>query len=71
MNYHVAINPGDGESVTVDIVTLIGRPKNRFKGFMRYLSVRLGTHDYHTRLNVIRALGFDDLVKAARRARRS
>jgi hypothetical protein len=55
------------ESQTLDIVTLTGPPRRRFKGFMRYLSVRAGTQDYHTRLSAIRALGFTDLLKGARR----
>jgi hypothetical protein len=73
MRYHVPINDvtvdeegNMSESQTVDIVTCTGKPKRRFKTFMRYLSVRADTQDYHTRLGIIRALGFTDLLKGAK-----
>lgn len=68
MKYYVPINTAeereDGRpgTITMDCVIVAGPPKRRFKAFMRYLAVRLGTHDYHTRINVIRELGFTDLL---------
>lgn len=63
--YLVPLNEKEGEdgSVTADRVHLTGTKKKRLKQFRAYLRVRTGELDYHKQNDIIKALGFDELLK--------
>ena len=68
MRYIVPINECDeGGSQTVDVVTIEGTKKTRLKKFRKYLSIRYKITQYEKQLDIIKALGFEDLVKAAKK----
>jgi|5_EtaG_2_1085323.scaffolds.fasta_scaffold01303_8 D-alanyl-D-alanine dipeptidase len=68
MRYLVPINDAqEDETQTVDIVTIEGATKTRLKKFRKYLAIRYKITQYEKQLDVIKALGFEDLVKAAKK----
>ena len=62
--YFIAINEDvEGESQTVDILTLRGSKKQKRKDWRKYLAVRADISDYHECNRIAKALGFDELIK--------
>ena len=52
----------EGDSTTMDILTVSGTKKKKKKQWRKYLAVRCGISDYHTCSRIAKELGFDELV---------
>ena len=64
MRYVIPLNEClEGESQTVDLLTLEGTKKQKIKAWRKYLTVRAGVWDVHACNQIARELGFKELVK--------
>ena len=62
--YYVPLNEVvEGESQTVDVVTLTGTKKQKRAAWRRYLGVRCDVFDYHECDRIAKELGFTELIK--------
>lgn len=65
MQYLVPLeeNEVDGEVfVHMDVLTINGKPKQRAKRFRRYLTMRWNIWQYEAQTQVLRSMGFNDLL---------
>ena len=62
--YYIPLNDClEGESQTVDVLTLEGTKKQKIKAWRRYLTVRAGVWDVHQCNRIAKDLGFRELIK--------
>ena len=64
MKYYIPINEAtDFGTVTMDIVEITGGPRARLKKFRKYLEIRYKITQFEEQMELVKALGFEDLLK--------